>query len=93
MVGAATHSQWAARRAARHNPAMPAAKPPEKPAAKTNAQRQADLRARREEAGLKQLVVYAHPDDHRAIKAHVEKTNAARVATLGASKEERSNGR
>lgn len=39
-------------------------------AAKTTAERVAALRAAREAKGLKRLELYAHPDDHAAIKEH-----------------------
>lgn len=37
--------------------------------AKTPAQRKADERQRRQEAGLVRLELWAHPGDHEAIKA------------------------
>ncbi len=49
------------------------------PPAKTTAQRQAALRARRAEQGLTQVGgIYAHPDDHKAIKMFAEKLTAKR---------------
>lgn len=40
------------------------------PTAKTAAERVADMRQRRQAAGLTRLEVYAHPDDHAAIRAY-----------------------
>ncbi len=47
--------------------------------AKTDTQRVAELRQRRIDLGQKRLDVYAHPEDHPAIKALVEKLNKARL--------------
>lgn len=46
--------------------------------AKTTAQRVASLRAARADLGLKRLELYAHPDDHPAIKEHAEKLQRKR---------------
>lgn len=46
--------------------------------AKTPAQRKADERQRRADAGLVRLEVYAHPDDHEAIKALAAKLQRKR---------------
>ena len=49
------------------------------PPAKTTAQRQAALRARRAEQGLTQVGgIYAHPDDHKAIKLYAERLTVKR---------------
>lgn len=57
---------------------MTAASAP-KPPAKTTAERQAALRARRAEQGLTQVGgIYAHPDDHPAIKAYAAKLTKKR---------------
>lgn len=42
-------------------------------AAKTTAERVAALRAARDAKGLKRLELYAHQDDHAAIKEHAAK--------------------
>lgn len=56
---------------------MTAPTPPKPP--QTTAQRQAALRARRAEQGLTQVGgIYAHPDDHPAIKAYAAKLTAKR---------------
>lgn len=41
--------------------------------AQTPAERKASERQRRADAGLTRLEVYAHPDDHAAIKAYAAK--------------------
>lgn len=46
--------------------------------AKTPSQRKAAERQRRAEAGLVRLEVYAHPDDHEAIKALAAKLQRKR---------------
>lgn len=46
--------------------------------AKTTAERKADERQRRADAGLTRLEVYAHPDDHEAIKALAAKLQRKR---------------
>ena len=48
-------------------------------APQTTAQRAAALRERREALGVKQLVVFAHTDDHAAIKAAAAKLAARRA--------------
>jgi hypothetical protein len=40
---------------------------------KSGAERLAELRARRRKEGLKPVEVWAHPDDHPAIKRYVER--------------------
>ncbi len=55
-------------------PANQTAAPP-----KTSAQRVAELRARRKALDLKQLNLYAHPDDCEAIKAYAIKLSAKRA--------------
>jgi hypothetical protein len=47
---------------------------------KTPTQRVAELRPRRAEQGLTRLDVYAHPDDHAAIKALAEDAWTAEAA-------------
>ena len=47
-------------------------------AAKTTAARAAELRRRRDDLGLKRLELYAHPDDHDAIKALAAKLQRKR---------------
>lgn len=47
-------------------------------AAKTTAARVAELRQRRDDLGLKRLELYAHPDDHEAIKALAAKLQRKR---------------
>jgi hypothetical protein len=48
-------------------------------AAKTNAERQADLKARRIATGMRQVTnLWAHPDDHAAIKAYAAKLQRKR---------------
>ena len=49
-------------------------------AAKTTAERVAALRESRKSAGLTRLEVYAHPDDHAAIKEHAAKLQRRRGA-------------
>lgn len=56
-------------------------KAPAKPAAMTNTERVAALRQRRAELGLVRVDLYAHPDDHPAIKAYAARKNRARGAT------------
>ncbi len=57
---------------------MSTATPP-KPPAKTNAQRQAEYAARYREQGLVRVpTLWAHPDDHPAIKAYAAKLTAKR---------------
>lgn len=46
---------------------------------KPAANRMASLRQRRAAEGLKRLDLYAHPDDHAAIKAAAEKIAAKRA--------------
>jgi hypothetical protein len=46
---------------------------------KTPTQRVAELRQRRAEQGLTRLDVYAHPDDHAAIKILAEKLTKRRL--------------
>lgn len=46
--------------------------------AKTNAERIAALRQRRADLGLTRLELYAHPDDHEAIKELAEKLQRKR---------------
>ena len=46
--------------------------------AKTAAARVAKLRQRRDDLGLKRLELYAHPDDHEAIKALAAKLQRKR---------------
>ena len=50
-------------------------------AAKTNAERQADLEARKKAAGLVRVCVWARPEDARAIRLH-----AAKLAKAAAKK-------
>lgn len=47
-------------------------------AAKTTAARVAELRQRRADLGLTRLELYAHPDDHKAIKALAAKLQRKR---------------
>lgn len=47
-------------------------------AAKTAAQRMSDTRERRASLGLVRLELWAHPDDHEAIKVHAAKLQRAR---------------
>lgn len=47
-------------------------------AAKTTAARVAELRQRRADLGLTRLELYAHPDDHEAIKALAAKLQRKR---------------
>lgn len=47
-------------------------------AAKTTAARVAKLRQRRADLGLTRLELYAHPDDHEAIKALASKLQRKR---------------
>lgn len=51
-------------------------------AAKTTAARVAELRQRRDDLGLKRLELYAHPDDHEAIKALAAKLQRKRERTV-----------
>ncbi len=46
---------------------------------KTTAERVAALRAARDAQGLKRLELYAHPDDHAAIKEHAAKLAVKRA--------------
>jgi hypothetical protein len=46
--------------------------------AKSTAARVAELRARRQAAGLVRLELYAHPENHQAIKALAEKLQKRR---------------
>ena len=46
---------------------------------KTPTQRVAELRQRRAEQGLTRLDVYAHPDDHAAIKILADKLTKRRL--------------
>ena len=48
-------------------------------AAKTSAQRMNETRDRRAALGLVRLELYAHPDDHEAIKAHAAKLQRKRA--------------
>jgi hypothetical protein len=48
-------------------------------AAKTSAQRMNETRERRASLGLVRLELYAHPDDHEALKAHAAKLQRKRV--------------
>lgn len=52
-------------------------------AAKTATQRMRDTRERRAALGLVRLELYAHPDDHDAIKAAAEKLQRKRVREGG----------
>jgi hypothetical protein len=47
--------------------------------AKTTAERVQALRQHRKEAGLKRLELYAHPDDHAALKALAERLQRKRL--------------
>ena len=49
--------------------------------AKTTAARVAALRERRTASGLARLELYAHPDDHAAIKSYAAKLARRRVRT------------
>ena len=46
--------------------------------AKSTSARVAELRARRQAAGLMRLELYAHPEDHQAIKTLAEKLQQKR---------------
>jgi ribosomal protein L18E len=46
---------------------------------KTVAERVQALRQHRKEAGLKRLELYAHPDDHAALKALAERLQRKRL--------------
>jgi hypothetical protein len=46
--------------------------------AKTTTERVAKLRAARDALGLKRLEVYAHPDDHKAIKTTARRLSKKR---------------
>lgn len=50
--------------------------------AKTPAQRKADERQRRTESGQARLELWAHPDDHEAIKAYAEKLAKRRARQM-----------
>ena len=52
----------------------------------TTAQRVAKLRAARDALGLKRLDVYAHPDDHTAIKTLADKLQRKRTKGLSQPK-------
>jgi hypothetical protein len=45
---------------------------------KTGSQRLAELRVRRRKEGLRPFEVWAHPDDHLAIKRYVERLTKRR---------------
>jgi len=47
--------------------------------AKSTAQRQAEKRARRAAEGLARLELFAHPDDHAAIKAYAARLQKRRA--------------
>lgn len=46
---------------------------------KPGSQRLAELRARRRKEGLKPLEVWAHPEDHPAVKRYVERLRKRRA--------------
>ena len=48
--------------------------------AKTAAQRQADLKARRAALGITRCAIWAHKDDHAALKAYARELAARRKA-------------
>jgi hypothetical protein len=54
--------------------------------AKTSTERVAEMRARRYALGLTRLEVYAHPEDHEAIKALAEKLQRRRVRAIQAQR-------
>ncbi len=55
-------------------------------AAKTNAERQRQYRDRKAQEGETEVrSIYAHPDDHQAIRAHAEKLARKRKKALAAS--------
>jgi hypothetical protein len=53
---------------------------------KSNAERQEALRKRRKALGLTRLELYAHPEDHEAIKALAEKLQRRRVRAIQAQR-------